>query len=462
MLFLVLDIALFILGLKALITGSQQFGTRERDRAEGIGARIAGLCWMSPLPTAIFVGLLIGATGNAHLWQGPQLLCLEITLTASGAALGSLVAYASSSGSSANSSDKGYRFRAASGANRLPVSASDQSPTQRRRKKPDRADDEDADEEEEERRPRRRKPDRANDEDADEEEEERRPRRRKPDRADDKDGDDEDEDRRPRRAEAVSSTRGRKEDTPRKRVVTDERRHDDDDDEEFDWPGQRRRSKGSATGLIIGLCVGGVVIVVGLLVLVLLLIRSSNAPAGKQDFAEKPPNPFNPLPIGQPRATDSKTQILGGGLDPVFSDSAPEGGVLAGFEIGLGKFFNNDVVRAARPIYRVGDKEWFGKQYGTETIRVVKVVARPGYAVGALTAKAGLTVDGLSVTFMKVVIGRLDPTDAYESNWIGGKGGNGPVRLGGDGSLVVGLIGKSNGKNMTGMGLLLRPAGGER
>ena len=233
-------------------------------------------------------------------------------------------------------------------------------------------------------------------------------------------------------------------------MVTDDRRRDDDDDEEVDRPRRRRKAPGSATGLIIGLCVGGAVIVVGLFVLAFLLIRASIALD-------------NPPPIAQANAADGKTEILGGAFDPVFIDSAPEGGVLAGFEIGLGKFVNSDIVKAARPIYRVGDRDFLGKQRGTETNRVVTVVARPGYAVGALTAKAGLTVDGLSVTFMKVVNGRLDPTDAYESNWIGGKGGNQPVRLGGDGRLVVGMIGKSNTKkDMTGMGLLLRTAGGGR
>ena len=177
---IVLEIGLFILGLKALITGSQQFGARARDRAEGIGARIAGLCWMAPLPTAFMAGLLIGATGNAHLWEAPHYFCLEITLLGAGGALGLLVAFISSSGGSGNSADKGYHYGAASAASRLPMSGSDQSPTQRRRRMPDRADDDDADDEEEEddRRPRRRKPARADD--ADEEEEERRPRRRKP------------------------------------------------------------------------------------------------------------------------------------------------------------------------------------------------------------------------------------------------------------------------------------------
>ena len=152
-----------------------------------------------------------------------------------------------------------------------------------------------------------------------------------------------------------------------------------------------------------------------------------------------------------------RTKIRGGGGDPEFENRAPEGGLLVGFEIGLGKFINNDVVSAGRAVYRVGAKDSFGMQYGTDMSRVVKVVAKQGYAVGAITVKTGAGVDGMSVTFMKISAdGRLDPKDAYESEWIGGQGGRKVVRLGGDGTPVVGIIGKSNKKDMTGLGLLLK------
>jgi hypothetical protein len=165
-----------------------------------------------------------------------------------------------------------------------------------------------------------------------------------------------------------------------------------------------------------------------------------------------------PAVAGEDSGNKDRTKIQGGAFDPEFTDRAPEGGLLVGFEIGLGKFFDNDVVRAGRPIYRVGNQESTGKQYGTDTSRLIKVVAKPGYAVGAVTAKAGLTVDGMSVKFMKITdTGRLDPKDSYESEWIGGKGGGGPERLGGDGTPVIGIIGKANQKDMTGLGLLLKP-----
>src|SRR5262249_40903072 len=152
-----------------------------------------------------------------------------------------------------------------------------------------------------------------------------------------------------------------------------------------------------------------------------------------------------------------KTKIVGGAFDPEFSDPAPANGLLVGLEIGLGKFVANDVVKAVRPVFRVGDKESLGKQQGKDTSRVVKVIAKPGYAVGAITVKAGLVVDGMSVTFMKIGgDGRLDPKDAYESEWIGGKGGGRPERLAGNGAPVTGLIGKANDRGeVTGLGLML-------
>ncbi len=59
-------------------------------------------------------------------------------------------------------------------------------------------------------------------------------------------------------------------------------------------------------------------------------------------------------------------------------------------------------------------------------------------------------------TFMKVTDGKLDPTDKYESEWVGTDEKKKPTRLGGDGTPVVGIVGKSNAKEMTGMGLLFK------
>ena len=149
-------------------------------------------------------------------------------------------------------------------------------------------------------------------------------------------------------------------------------------------------------------------------------------------------------------------QILGGAFDPEFKDVAPEGGMLIGFEIGLGKFFDRDMIRAAKPIYRVGDQETFGVQRGTQLNKVVTVKAKEGYAVGAIAVKHGLGFDGMSITFMKVADGKLDPKDSYESEFVGTDEKKPTTKVDGKGTPVIGIVGKTNDKDMTGMGLLFK------
>jgi S1-C subfamily serine protease len=154
-------------------------------------------------------------------------------------------------------------------------------------------------------------------------------------------------------------------------------------------------------------------------------------------------------------------RIQGGGGDPEFQDPAPVNGLLVGLEIGVGKFFNNDVIKAVRPIFRVKEKDSAGHWHTTTSSDivkdVVKVVAKPGYAVGAITLRTGLGIDGLSLTFMKINSDDgLDPKDRYESDWIGGMGGAGPVTVGDGSAPVVGLIGKANSQSATGLGLLYK------
>lgn len=55
-----------------------------------------------------------------------------------------------------------------------------------------------------------------------------------------------------------------------------------------------------------------------------------------------------------------------------------------------------------------------------------------------------------------MVGGRLDPTDSYASEWVGSAQKKPLTKLGGDGTPVVGVVGKSNRTDMTGMGLLFQ------
>jgi uncharacterized protein (TIGR03067 family) len=158
------------------------------------------------------------------------------------------------------------------------------------------------------------------------------------------------------------------------------------------------------------------------------------------------PNPTNP---------DARSKLLGGGFgrDP-FEELAPPGGLLVGLEVGLGKFGDLDMVQALRPVFRVGDKETLGQQQGTNLTKVSKLAAKPGYAVGALNVRAGANADGLSITFMRIKGDRLDPADAYESDWVGDPRPSGKILVSGLGRSVVGLFGSKNKDNTTGIGLV--------
>ncbi len=154
-------------------------------------------------------------------------------------------------------------------------------------------------------------------------------------------------------------------------------------------------------------------------------------------------------------AKGAATDVLGGGFGrDAYTDVAPAGGVLTGLEIGLGKFANIDVIHSVRAVFRVGDKETTGRQHGTNLSRVLRLVAKPGYAVGAVTLQTGANVDGLSLTFMRIKGSQLDSNDAYESEYVGdGRPGNRKM-LTGNGRLVVGINGLQSKENNTGLGLV--------
>ncbi len=138
-----------------------------------------------------------------------------------------------------------------------------------------------------------------------------------------------------------------------------------------------------------------------------------------RDAAAVDPNSPRPMvPAAGNINSNGETELIAGAFDPVFRDYGSEGAFLVGFELGLGKFFNNDVIGAARPIYRSKTGDTLGTAHGsskdTKTLQ-----AKEGYAVGAITVRSGLTIDGISLTFMKISGTKLDPKDSYESEWFG-------------------------------------------
>jgi hypothetical protein len=152
-------------------------------------------------------------------------------------------------------------------------------------------------------------------------------------------------------------------------------------------------------------------------------------------------------------------RVGGGGGNGFIEDRAPEGGYLIGFRAIIG----GTNVAVLRPIYtKDGKRQILGKTFGMpvdpRTGRPVngvaqQVVAKPGYAVGALNMNTGASVDSFRIVFMKVTPTGLDASDSYISEQLGGVGG-GPRTLSGAGNRVVGVYGYAD-RYLYGMGLIV-------
>jgi hypothetical protein len=97
----------------------------------------------------------------------------------------------------------------------------------------------------------------------------------------------------------------------------------------------------------------------------------------------------------------ARTQQMGTGRD-AYEEVPPAGALLVGFEVTYGKFGPNPTIKTVRPLFRTASGRVVGTTHGVPSNEVVRVEARSGYAVGAVTIKAGLGVDGMSVTFMEI------------------------------------------------------------
>jgi hypothetical protein len=124
-----------------------------------------------------------------------------------------------------------------------------------------------------------------------------------------------------------------------------------------------------------------------------------------------------------------------------FHDVAQDGGVLVGLRVSQGKDFGG-AVQALQPIYQVADQYqlglWCGMPSGMERV----LLAKPGYVIGRVNVRAGLVVDAIQVQFIQVRGGRLNAGDVYDSEWVGGEGGD-VSDVSSEPSLIVGLSGKS-------------------
>jgi hypothetical protein len=136
---------------------------------------------------------------------------------------------------------------------------------------------------------------------------------------------------------------------------------------------------------------------------------------------------------------------------------APAGAVLVGFRVGYFGGFGESKVGSIQPVYRLGDQLLVGKRFGNAQGEQVEIVAKPGYAVGAVRMHAGLIIDGFDAVFMRVENGRLDPQDTEISPWAGDPIGGNPRKVATDGRVAVGVNLIVNDRDIETLGLVVLP-----
>jgi len=166
------------------------------------------------------------------------------------------------------------------------------------------------------------------------------------------------------------------------------------------------------------------------------------------------------------RVTNSR--VIGFTLAKGFFQELPKpGAVLTGFDLGVGKFLDRDTIYALRAVYSTAGGESSGSEHGLFTDRVlagqrllktkiqwtVRLRARQGYAVGGITLRTGLNLDGMSVKFMRIAGSWLDPQNAYTSDWVGNSSGGSERFVGRSGAPVVGLLGTEDEIYVMALGL---------
>jgi hypothetical protein len=163
-----------------------------------------------------------------------------------------------------------------------------------------------------------------------------------------------------------------------------------------------------------------------------------------------------------------KTDLAGAGNAP-FSETPPGGALLVGFDVSLGRApMNTEAVYGLKPLYLTDrgvivtqgygpfpDGGAAAREFRSRLTRVLRVKARPGYSVGAVTLCTGSAgVSGFSLTYLRIAGDKLDPDDSYAGEWVGGRAGTQTV-VGTAGAPAVGVFGHAGDQPVTALGLIV-------
>jgi tetratricopeptide (TPR) repeat protein len=150
-----------------------------------------------------------------------------------------------------------------------------------------------------------------------------------------------------------------------------------------------------------------------------------------------------------------RTEMAGGTAGSPFEVVPKDPSFLNGFTVWAGLWNNRMVIRGLQPIFLSATGASDGPGCGHCSGPSMRIVAKKGYAVAGIVAKkteGEILLHGLKIVFMRIDGSRLDPKDSYESDWLGGQGGQ-DIRLGSDGRPIIGIFGRA-GQAIDALGLV--------
>ncbi len=160
--------------------------------------------------------------------------------------------------------------------------------------------------------------------------------------------------------------------------------------------------------------------------------RLPSTPHPKFEMPRFTPSPRNLAPWGS--STGGKqTELIGGSGGAPFERSSSTGQPVVGVRYRLGSWAGRECVGRLEPIFASG----------AASAAPDVVMARDGYALGALEVDADQYVDAVALVFKRLTPeGDLDPSDSYTSDWIGNPTGKPTRAVGGGGAKVIGICGR--------------------
>ena len=138
-----------------------------------------------------------------------------------------------------------------------------------------------------------------------------------------------------------------------------------------------------------------------------------------------------------------------------FRQTGPNGGLLVGLRVGTLGARGGLKISSVQPIFQSGSSYIEGARQGVAVPAETTVMAKPGYAVGAVNLRSGLLVDAIQLVFMKYEDGRLDPAESYVSAWLGDTRGGFSKSVSGQGKIVAGIHGSTKEHKLNEFGLVV-------